>query len=302
MNEVEMKRKDIISRGWLALGLALLAACSHDSVERLPQTSGQPPMTFRVAHPGETRATDTAFEAGDCVGLFVVSDTASLEVGGNLVSNEKLTLNGDSWVSDRLLYWDDGTFNVYAYYPYKKVMSHIDEEPFSVSTDQSSGNADGQLGGYEASDLLYASSKGQKASDEPVLLQFRHIMSKLKIRLVKGEDFNGNMPTTAQVCVHNTVTDAVFDIGAGVVTRNVRAVGKTIKARQEDDYTYSAIVVPQRIDSRIPLVEVVMNDVSYIFESKFVFKQGMEHRINLIISDNPEQVRIDIGGEVVDWK
>lgn len=297
-----MKSKDIISRGCLVLVLALLAACSQDAVERLPLAAKQTPMTFRVAHPGETRVTDTAFEAGDSVGLFVVSDTATLEVGGNLVNNEALTLRDGSWTSARLLYWDDGTFNVYAYYPYRRVISNVDEEPFSVSSDQSVGRGAGQLGGYEASDLLYASGKGLKASGEPVLLQFRHIMSKLKIRLVKGEDFKENMPTTAQVYIHNTVADAVVDIAAGVVTRNVRAVGKTIKARQDDDYAYSAILVPQRIDGRVPLVEVVMNGVSYIFESKFVFKSGVEHRINLVISENPEQVRIDIGGEVEDWK
>lgn len=50
------------------------------------------------------------------------------------------------------------------------------------------------------------------------------------------------------------------------------------------------------------LVEVVMNGVSYFYESKFQFKPGTEHLVNLIISNNPDQVKINIGGEIKDWK
>lgn len=45
-----------------------------------------------------------------------------------------------------------------------------------------------------------------------------------------------------------------------------------------------------------------MNGVSYMYESRFVFKPGVEHLVNLVISDNPDKVRIDVGGEVEDWK
>ena len=77
---------------------------------------------------------------------------------------------------------------------------------------------------------------------------------------------------------------------------------QTIIARQDGDTSYSAIIVPQRIDNRQPLIEVVMNGVSYLFESKFQFKPGTEHLVNLIISDNPDKVKIDIGGEIQDWQ
>ena len=51
----------------------------------------------------------------------------------------------------------------------------------------------------------------------------------------------------------------------------------------------------------MPLIEVEMKGVSYLFESKFQFKAGTEHLVNLIISDNPEKVKIDVGGEVQGW-
>ena len=154
---------------------------------------------------------------------------------------------------------------------------------------------------FEASDLLYASSKGITASASPINLNFKHIMSKLKIRLIKGEDFEGDMPTTATVYIHNTVPSATVDLQAGVATRYVKGTRQTITAHQDDEYSYSAIIVPQRVDNRMPLIEVVMKGVSYLFESKFQFKPGVEHLVNLTITENPEQVKIDIGGEIKGW-
>lgn len=127
-------------------------------------------------------------------------------------------------------------------------------------------------------------------------------MSKVTIRLVKGEDFEGDMPTDAVVYVHNTVPEATVDLSAGIVTRNTFGTRATITARQNSDYMFSAIVVPQRIENRMPLIEVVMKGVSYVYESTFQFKPGTEHLINLIISDNPEQIKIEVGGEIQDWQ
>lgn len=260
-------------------------------------------MTFRVTYPYESRATDTAFEEGDSIGLFVANDSLPLEPSGNLVNNAMITLNNGTWAAASTLYWNDGTFNAYAYYPYISGISSTDMLPFSVSTDQNKPvlqtTGGKSLGGYEASDLLYASAKGLKASAAPIDLRFRHIMSRVRVRIVKGEDFKGELPANAKVHIHNTVTSATVDLAAGVVTRNPKGKIATIRARQEDDHTFAAIVVPQRIESRQPLVEVEMNGVSYMYEGKFAFKPGVQHRINIIVSDNPDQVKIEIGGEIV---
>lgn len=295
-------KNNIIFSVALALSILGFTACSSDSDEPGSQSAkGFMPMTFDVIYPGQTRATETEFENGDRIGVFVADSASALEIGGNIVNNEPVTLSGGTWKATQSLYWDSGTYNAYAYYPYHQGVSSIDEEPFSVSTDQSAAKTDSALGGYEASDLLYASSKNIHASTSPISLQFRHIMSKLKIRLVKGEDFEGDMPTTAEVYVHNTVPEATVDLSAGVVTRDPKAARQTITAHQESDYTYSAIIVPQRLDNRVPLIEVIMKGVSYIYESKFNFKPGVQHTVSLIISDNPDKVRIEIGGEVVNW-
>lgn len=298
--------KHIILYAGFALALALPTACSQDDgtdgAAPAPTDARHTPMTFAVTHPAQTRATDAGFDEGDSIGLFVAAEDAPLEIGGNLVNNEPLRLTAGTWAANRTLYWDEGTYNAYAYYPYTRPVSSVDDLPFSVSLNQGATAEGAQIDGYEASDLLYARAEGVSASASPIPLTFRHIMSKLTIRLVKGEDFEGDMPTEADVYVHNTVPTATIDLSAGVATRDVYGTRATITARQQGDNIYSAIIVPQRVENRMPLIEVIMKGVSYIYESTFQFKPGVEHLVNLVISDNPDQVKIEIGGEIVGWQ
>ena len=273
-------------------------SCSNESEPAINQGNAKEiPMTFEATYPGiSSRATEEGFESNDKIGLYVAASDAPLEIGGNLVNNEPLTFDGTNWTATRTLYWDEGTYNAYAYYPYIKGISSIEDQPFSVSLDQSTAKTTEKLGGYEASDLLFAAKKGITASASPVNLTFKHIMSKLTIRLIEGD-----MPTDATVYIHNTIPTATIDLQAGVATRNMKGNRQTIIAHHDFSTIYSAIIVPQRIENRMPLIEVEMKGVSYLFESKFQFKAGTEHLVNLIISDNPEKVKIDVGGEVQGW-
>lgn len=279
--------------------VGFLSSCSSNEEMEPQRGVKDTPMTFRITYPGQTRVADNAFESGDKVGLFVAEENLPLEIGGNLVNNENLVFNGTTWASNRTLYWDEGTYTAYAYYPYQSSVGSIGDLPFNVILDQTTSR--NGLGSYEASDFLFARTQGVKASDSPVSLTFKHIMSKLRIRLVKGEDFEGEMPDDADVYVHNTYPAATIDLSAGVATVNGRSSRATITALPTGNHTYSAIIVPQRLANRVPLIEVVMKGVSYLFESTFLFKAGTEHTANLIISDNPEKVKIEIGGEVQNW-
>lgn len=260
-----------------------------------PKSAKDTPITFNISHPAQSRVTSTNFESGDQIGIYVADESLPLEIGGNLVNNEALTFDGTNWAASRTLYWDEGTYNVYAYYPRMESVSSIEDLPFNVSTNQSGD-------GYEQSDFLYAKTAGVSASNEPVNLTFKHIMSKLTIRLIKGEDFEGDMPDEAEVFIHNTYPASTVDISAGVATVNGRGNRETITAKADGDHAYSAIIVPQRLSNRVPLIEVIMKGVSYMYESTFQFKAGISHTVNLVISDNPDQVKIEIGGEVENWQ
>lgn len=279
----------------LLLALGASSCTDEHDLPTISDTDGKVAMEFSFSHPSKTRATDTSFEQGDQVGLFVAEADKPLEVSGNTLNNECFTFSGSDWTAGRKLFWDKGTYNAYAYYPRLDAIPSVSDLPFSVATDQREAD------GYEASDFLHASSLGIEASANPVDLMFRHIMSKLTIRLIKGEDYEGDIPDNATVYIHNTVTDATIDLTAGVATKNVRASGKTVTAKKAGATSYTAIIVPQRLANRVPLVEVVMNGVSFLYESKFLFKPGIHHIVNLVVDKNPEQVKIEVGGEITDW-
>jgi hypothetical protein len=38
-----------------------------------------------------------------------------------------------------------------------------------------------------------------------------------------------------------------------------------------------------------------------MLESSFYFRNNKQHILELTISGNPEQIRVEIGGEIVDW-
>ncbi len=290
--------KYIVSILLLALGLL---SCSDESNEpEAVNTDGKLAMSFTFTHPSASRATDTSFEPGDEVGLFVADSETRLEPSGNILNNECLTFSSSGWTSGRKLYWSNGKYNAYAYYPCLDDISSVTDLPFAIATSQHIVAENG-MDGYEASDFLHASSLEIVASPNPINLQFRHIMSKLTVRLIKGEDYEGELPENATVYIHSTVPEATIDLAAGVATKNVRAMSKTITARKVTPTTYTAIIVTQRIENRVPLVEVVMNGVSFLYESKFLFKPGIHHVVNFVIDKNPKQVEIEIGGEITDW-
>lgn len=290
---------------YLSIAVAFLAlgtvSCSEEPMQPDNNSiNGKNKMEFLFNHPDATRATETSFEKDDVVGVFVNKSSKPLEIAGNVVNNERFQFNGNAWTTSRPLYWDPGTFNVTAYYPFVSDVLSISDLDFEVKTDQRDSQTDG-LSPYEASDFLFANTKGVTASANPVSLQFKHILSKLTIRLIKGEDFEGEMPETALVQIHNTVTKATVDLEAGIATKYPRGERKTIIAKQTAPTYYSAIIIPQRLDNRVPLIEVIMNGVSYLYESKFVFKPGTHHIVSLVIDSNPDQLKIEIGGEITNW-
>ncbi len=304
--ESKMKKSiHIIYTTCIGFVFCMTGCGQEDTVQK--ETEPDNIMKFQIIHPSQQsksvlRATETAFETNDQIGLFVTGQDEPLQIAGNYVNNASLTYNGEAWIPAKPIYWNDGTYDVYAYYPHFSPILSVDETEFNVALDQSTTKTANTLGGYEASDFLWASTKKQTAGNAAVPLKFRHCMSKLIVRLIKGEDYEGDLAEDATVYIHNTVPSATIDLSVGVATKALYGTEASIKAKPAGDHRYTAILVPQRIDNRRPLIEVVMKGVSYLMESKFLFKPGIQHTISLTISKNPDQVKIEIGGEVEDWE
>ena len=253
-------------------------------------------IQLNMIYPGmQTRVTDNSFDVDDQIGVYVTAADDALQLAGNEVNNEMFSFNGTSWTSARKVYWNEGTHNVYAYYPYSQSVNDVVDYSFRVNTDQSTQEA------YSQSDFLWASASGVAASADPVPMQFEHKMSKVVVKLVKGEKFEGDIPTDAEVYIMSTVPQAIVDLSTGDAAKDNFASTESIKCRKTADGEYSAIVVPQSLTSRRPLVEVIVGSVSYLMEGKISFRQGYMHTMTVTLNQNPDQVKIEIGGNIGGW-
>lgn len=284
------------------ISLALLAIGCENSGNTPVVEDGV--MQINVLHPSATRATETAFEKGDMIGLYATEysgDVASpLQISGNWANNVATTYNGTTWIPAKKIFWSENKMDVYGYYPYMTPTS-IDEHLWSVQLDQSTPETADALSGYEASDFLWGKATGVSQADGDVQMEFKHRCSKLVVKLVKGADYSGVLPTESELYIHSTVPTATIDFTNGAVTKYIYGDMETIKARRVDDATFEAIIIPQRMETRRPFLEYIANGVSYLYESTFVFKAGKLHTLELTINSNPDQIEIEVGGDVGEW-
>ena len=265
------------------------------SCQRNPLTIDSGDIRINYIHPASlTKVTATDFESGDRIGLYVVEAPAPLQVSGNYVNNLEAAYNGSHWTGDTGLKWPSTTSvcDIYAYYPYMEVGS-ITAAPFSVLEDQSSG--------IGACDFLWGKAAEKAYSTEAIPLQLSHKLSKITLNLVRGTDYEGDLPSNAVFYVHSTVTDATVDLTTGSVTKNPYGVAKTITCHKVDDATYEAVIIPQRLASRTPLFEMVANGVSYLVDGSINFKPGVNHTFNVTLNTSTESIRIEIGGDIANW-
>ena len=266
-------------------------------------------MLFQVtSHNAATKVAEGAFEEGDRVGLFVVdyldeTTPAPLQISGNRANNEVMTLDGGQWRTGRTLYWGEGKSDVYAYHPYMMNVVDVDEQPFSVALDQTVEDA------YEASDFLWAKAEGVAQTDGVVSLDMKHVMSRLVVKIMAGEEYVGSLPADATVHLHSTVTDARVSLANGSVMKYPYGGTHSIKMRnlgirtfaEGEAVVYEAIVVPQMLETSVPLLEINSKSVSYLLEDAFNFKPGVSYTYTAVLNTSTSAIRIEIGCEIEDW-
>ena len=286
------------------LALAL-ASCQEGNITPDIATNGE--MSFNVLGPGtQTKVTGNAFDALDEIGLYVtdyVDNTTPmpLQISGNRANNLTVTFDGSSWAPEKTIYWGSGKSDVYAYYPYMSI-SDVESQYFEVAADQTGE-------GYEASDFLWAKAEGVKQTDGAVNLQMSHLMSKLTVKIVAGEDYVGSLPDDASVLLHSTVTGARVDLTKGSVSKNPYSSAKSIKMKKlglrsfdgYDAVVYEAVVVPQMLEGSVPLLEINSKSVSYLMEDYFNFRPGVAYTYTATLKTSTTAIKVEIGCELEDW-
>ncbi len=295
-----MKAKYLYIISMLALGFV---ACQQGGEEQLLPSNGE--MQFNIA---TTRVANGAFEAEDKVGLYVTdyadaTTPAPLQISGNRANNEAMTYDGTKWATEQPIYWGGGKSDVYAYYPYIAEVEDVDNQPFSVALDQTIEGA------YEASDLLWAKAEGVAQTDGAVSLAMKHQMSRLVVKIMAGEEYIGSLPADATVHLHSTVTDARISLANGSVVKDPYGGAHSIKMRnlgirtfaEGEAVVYEAIVVPQMLETSVPLLEINSKSVSYLLEDMFNFKPGVSYTYTAVLNTSTTAIKVEIGCEIEDW-
>ena len=288
------------------LTLALTACQEGNITPESPVISDK--MSFNVLAPGlQTKVSGNAFEASDVIGLYVTdyadeTTPMPLQISGNRANNLPVTFDGAVWTPEQTIYWGEGKSDVYAYYPYMDDIIDVESQCFEVAADQTGG-------GYESSDFLWAKAGGVKQTDGAVNLQMSHVMSKLTVKIVAGEDYVGSLPSDASVLLHSTVTGAQVDLTNGSVSKNPYSGAKSIKMKKlgirtvdgVDAVVYEAIVVPQMIERSVPLFEINSKSVSYLIEDYFNFRPGVAYTYTVTLNTSTTAIKVEIGCELEDW-
>lgn len=273
--------------------LVALTACQKETPANLTEDRE---ICFKAILPA-TKATATAFETGDQMAVFAVEYTSDeapeLQIAGNFINNERLAFDGVQWLAANKLYWSTNPCDFYAVYPFQKI-SYVDAHSFEIATNQDAPETATSLSGYEASDILWAKDERVLQSDGNVHLNFKHLMSKCVVTVSKGDKFEGEIPDDIVCHIYNTITSAKLNFSKGSVERDASRQRKTIIMKKISNERFEAIVVPQNIEMRTPLIEVTMGGIAYLLEYSLSFKPGYVHTINLILNTSPDQEKIEI--------
>lgn len=289
-----MKKTIFVVAGLVALALF---GCNKQDLQKTESNE----LTLTVSLPGKaTKVTSTSFEDGDQISLFAVEyageEALPLQIGGNYLNNEKVTYNGTKWVGEEPLYWSAKPCDFYALYPYQDFIS-IDGQIVDLALDQN------LPGAYEASDILYAKAVNVSKADGSVDLHFSHMMAKCVVNVIKGSNYEGEFPDDITAHVYNTVTSAKVNMISGGIEKYAYGEHRTITMKKLNQQKYEAIVIPQNVERRTPLIEITMDGIAYLLESSVSFKPGYINTFNVTVNTSPtqEKLEISIDASIDDW-
>ena len=253
----------------------VLTGCSDDlfSGSNDQHDSNRIQLSGDIDQLAVTRVNDNGFCNGDVMGVYIVDYEGdypgTLKVSGNRGDNVRHTFDEPNykWDSAYDLFWKDKHthIDVYGYYPYGNPES-IDDYQFEVQKDQSKASAEGEMGGYEASDFLWGKVGDVAPTTNVIRLPMAHRMSNARVTLIQGSGFaEGEWASTEKIVLTaNVARKASINLADGTV----KVAGSventaTIPSRVGDEWR--TIVIPQTVAAGTTLFSITIGGVPYKF-------------------------------------
>lgn len=254
---------------------ALLASCQQEENETTTiDTNGR----ITIA-PIITRATEVDFEDTDQIGVTITQSNDFV-----YASNKLMTYNNGVFTGD-LLWYPEGNdkSQIVAYYPYDAAGAPTS---FTVKADQTTG--------YGASDLIAASKSDVLPSTNAVVMNFKHILTKLVINVE-----NDTQSDISSVVLKGSIPTATLDLPALSVTADESATATDITAQVVTaNKAYRAIVIPQTVAFTLEVVTADGKTLSQRLTST-TLAQGGQYSVNARVL--PDDIIVTLSGKIESW-
>lgn len=264
-----------------------------------------------------TKVTAEGFETGDALGLYAVNyedenqAPGTLLAEGNQADHVKYIFDFENWqwTPVKNVYYKDINTNVdlYVFYPHAEPES-IETYNFEVQKDQSKAKTATSLGGYEASDFLWAKVENVAPTEGKIKVQLDHKMAGVHVILSEGDGFEeGEFDLIAKSVLATGVTrKASINMATGEVTPIGEAQATGIVMCPQTDGSFRAVVVPQTVTALTSLFSITVDGMSYKFkkDADFTFEPGKVSKFTIEVSRKTHSGEYEmslIETEIVPW-
>ena len=273
-----------------ALATVALSSCNKENEQTpgaakyITVSSNIGAMT-RVATDGNT----STFEEGDKISVYAWTGTPEVvNVSALVVNNTVNTLQSSKWVAEPMMKWTD------------MITPHffLSVYPERTITDFTVDGVVVDPANQTGSDLLVAVNTGEEsegliASNNPVSLQFEHVMSRLDVELTYRNEFE-ETPTVTSVSTE-AIKAGTIDYLTGTIATTGAAELFGLPATTANTH-YSSVIIPQSVQK----ITIAIDGKDYIYthSSPLALNKGRIQTIKLIVGR--ERIELD---EVIigDW-
>lgn len=232
---------------YILLLFLLAVSCQQENVENFQPSVTTNEITFTASQ--KTRATDTEFDTGDEIGIFIVlrpspGQAGTLKASGNHTDNKRYRINSNgklipSGEADKIQFSALEAYDIYAYYPYQE---NVDPTLFEfIASDNQTAT---QF--YKKCDIMTAQSIGISGSTNTVTLNFIRKFALIEIHYAKtpGE-------TVTLVQLNSVKLSGYINLQTGVVlpSGEEKRVYMYPSGETADQYIFRAIVPAQHISN-----------------------------------------------------
>lgn len=284
------------------LNAILFTSCSEDEKGQdnsAPIRFNASNNTYIAATPNSTRTSETVFNVGDQIGVYMVYAGEFLLEEGNYATNQLYVAQENGVLTaDFPIRWSGSALNFFAYYPYSPTpIPDVRRYAFTANQDQSTPEA------YAKSDFMAASNLNVGVTGESVPLVFEHKLAKIVVNIVKG---NADVDLSkAKVKILGTINKATVNLVTGGTTIvNGTSSARNIIACNKGGNVHEAITIAQKVNANVFGLEIGIGNDLYAWTSvrPIELTQGKQLSFTASINDSALPVlTVKLNSQITDW-